>query len=110
MLCCIAGQARLLRLLHKLKVTEVQRHAELLLAVCAASPSLAADWLTTRSLALEPKGGSSRWLVAMTLVGQVIADAATTSNPFDELITRCDRGTCALLNISKCVRNLPVFN
>lgn len=85
---CIAGQARLLRLLHKLKVTEVDRHAELLLGVCAASPAMAADYLSSCSLALDPKAGSSRWLVAMTLLGQVVQAAAKVTNPFTKLMRR----------------------
>ncbi len=80
------GQARLLRLLHKLKVTEVTRHAELLLAVSAAFPFMAADYLTSCSLNLEPKASSSRWLVGMTLVGQLVQAAAQAVDPFQELI------------------------
>jgi len=81
-----AGQARLSRLLHKLKVTEVERHAELLLAVAAASPAMAVDYLSSCALNLEPKASSSRWLVGMTLVGQLVQAAAKASDPFQALI------------------------
>lgn len=81
-----AGQARLSRLLHKLKVTEVERHAELLLAVAAASPAMAIDYLSSCMLNLEPKASSSRWLVGMTLVGQLVQAAAKASDPFQALI------------------------
>lgn len=83
-----AGQARLLRLMHKLRVTEANRHAELLLAICAGSPRMASAYLANCSLVLEPKAGSSRWLVAMTLVGQVVQSAAKGTNPFTEAIAR----------------------
>lgn len=78
----------MLRLMHKLRVTEVERHAELLLSICAGSPSTAAAYLAACSLALEPKAASPRWLVAMTLVGQVVQSAARAANPFAELIGR----------------------
>ena len=81
-----AGQARLSRLLHKLKVTEVDRHAELLLAVTAASPAMAADYLSSCALNLEPKASSSKWLVGMTLVGQLVQAAAKASDPFQAMI------------------------
>ena len=81
-----AGQARLSRLLHKLKVTEIDRHAELLLAVASASPAMAADYLSSCVLNLEPKASSSRWLVGMTLVGQLVQAAAKASEPFQALI------------------------
>lgn len=83
-----AGQTRLLRLMHKLRVTEADRHAELLLAICAGSPSMAAAYLANCTLALEPKGGSSRWLVAMTLIGQLVQSSAKVPNPFNEVIRR----------------------
>lgn len=76
----------MLRLLHKLKVTEMDRHAEVLLAVTAASPAMAADYLTSCSLTLEPKASSSRWLVGMTLVGQVAQAAGKAADPFQEMI------------------------
>ena len=80
-----AGQARLSRLLHKLKVTEVDSHAELLLAMAAASPAMAADYLSSCMLNLEPKASSSRWLVGMTLVAQLVQAAAKASDPFQAL-------------------------
>ncbi len=73
-------------MLHKLKVTEVERHAELLLAVAAASPAMAVDYLSSCALNLEPKASSSRWLVGMTLVGQLVQAAAKASDPFQALI------------------------
>ncbi len=81
-----AGRARLSRLLHKLKVTEVDRHAALLLAVASASPTMAVDYLSSCALNLEPKASSSRWLVGMTLVGQIVQAAAEASDPFQALI------------------------
>ncbi|KAL0027614.1 hypothetical protein WJX79_002615 [Trebouxia sp. C0005] len=83
-----AGQARFHRLLHKLKVTEVERHAELLLAVAAASPAMAADYLSSCALNMEPKASSSRWLVGMTVVGQLVQAAAKAADPFQQLINR----------------------
>ena len=74
--------------MHKLRVTENDRHAELLLAICAVSPSMASAYLATCSLAMEPKAGSSRWLVAMTLMGQLVQSAAKVSSPFVTLIGR----------------------
>ncbi|KAA6426422.1 MAG: hypothetical protein FRX49_03533 [Trebouxia sp. A1-2] len=84
----VAGQARFHRLLHKLKVTEVERHAELLLAVAAASPAMAADYLSSCALNMEPKASSSRWLVGMTVVGQLVQAAAKAADPFQQLINR----------------------
>ncbi len=81
-----AGQVRLSRLLHKLKATEVDRHAELLLAVAAASPVVAVDYLSSCMLNLEPKASSSKWLVGMTLVGQLVQAAAKASDPFQAMI------------------------
>ncbi|KAL0021866.1 hypothetical protein WJX77_009321 [Trebouxia sp. C0004] len=81
-----AGQARLSRLLHKLKVTEVDRHAELLLAVAAASPAMAVDYLSSCTLNLEPKASSSKWLVGMTLVGQVVQAVKKASDPLQALV------------------------
>lgn len=83
---CNAGHMRLLRLMHKLRVTEVERHAELLLAICAGSPSMAAAYLAACGLALEPRGGSPRWLVGITLVGQLVQSAAQAASPCTQLI------------------------
>lgn len=74
--------------MHKLRVTEAHRHAELQLAICAGSPPMASAYLANCSLALEPKAGSSRWLVAMTLVGQLVQSAAKGTSPFTEAIGR----------------------
>lgn len=74
--------------MHKLRVTEAEQHAELLLAVCAASPFMAAAYLANCTLALEPKAGSSRSLVAMTLVGQLVQLAAKVTSPFKDMIRR----------------------
>ena len=79
---CIAGPARFLRLLHKLRVTEVDQHAQLLLAVGAASPSMAADYLSSCSLNLEPKEASVRWLISMKLIGQMVECASEAPAEF----------------------------
>lgn len=49
---------------------------------------MAADYLAGCSVALEPKAGSARWLVAMTLMGSLVQVAAKTDNPFVQLIQR----------------------
>ena len=107
-----AGQARLLRLLHKLKVTQVDRHAAVLLAVTNASPAMAADYLSSCQLNLEPKSSSSKWLVAMTLVGQLIQAAAQGDPPFQDAVERyAHRRTpvaCNLLYSCK-IRNLQLI-
>ena len=74
--------------MHKLRVSEVDRHAELLLAICAGSASMAAAYLAACGLALEPRAGSPRWLVGMTLVGQLVQSAAQAANTFSDLIER----------------------
>ena len=75
---CATGAARLLRLLLKLKVTQVLSHAQLLLAVAAAAPAMAAGYLSScPSNFLEPiASSSSQWFVGMSLIGQLVETAA----------------------------------
>ena len=60
----------MLRLLGRLKATEVPRHGQLLTAATARDPALAAAFLVALPWALDPKP-STQWLAAATLTGQV---------------------------------------
>lgn len=73
--------------MHKLQVTELDQHAELLLLIGAASPTMAADYLSSCTLNVEPKEASARWVVSMTLIGQLIDHAAKL--PLDFLEQAC---------------------
>lgn len=78
--------------MHKLKVTELDQHAELLLLIGAASPGMAADYLSSCSLNAEPKEASAKWVVSMTLIGQMIEYAAKLPSSFTQQATRCGHG------------------
>lgn len=62
--------------MHKLRVTELDNHAQLLLLIGAASPAMAADYLSSCTLNVEPKLACAKWVVSMTLIGQMIEYAA----------------------------------
>ncbi len=74
--------------MHKLRVTELDQHAQLLLLVGAASPVMAADYLSSCSLNLEPKEASAKWLVSMTLVGQMIEFASKVPTTYLQQTSR----------------------
>ena len=65
-----AGRRRLLRLLGRLRATEVPRHGQLLTAATARDPALAAAFLAALPWMLDPRP-STQWLAAATLTGQV---------------------------------------
>ncbi len=69
------GRRRLLRLLGRLRATEVPQHAQLLNAATARDPALAAAFLAALPWALDPKP-STQWLAAATLTGQIVEHAA----------------------------------
>ena len=68
--CLRVGRRRLLRLLGRLRATEVPRHGQLLTAATARDPALAAAFLAALPWTLDPKP-STQWLAAATLTGQV---------------------------------------
>ena len=85
----MTGSARLLRLLSKLKATQTDRHAQLLLSVARAAPAMAADYLNScSSNVLELTASSSHWFVGMTLTGQLVQAASQGSDPILELVTK----------------------
>lgn len=55
------GQGRLLRLMLRLKVTEVDRHREVLLATARTRPKLAILYLASFPLTLEPRVSPAWW-------------------------------------------------
>ncbi|CAM6096475.1 unnamed protein product [Calypogeia fissa] len=73
------GQGRLLRLMLRLKVTEVDRHRDVLLATARARPQLAISYLASFPLSLEPRV-SPAWFNAMSLVSQLIPLASQPSS------------------------------
>ncbi|KAL3696543.1 hypothetical protein R1sor_010619 [Riccia sorocarpa] len=65
------GEARLLRLMSRLKVIEVDAHREILLATARARPKFAAAYLAAIPFSLEPRV-SPAWFRAMSLVATLI--------------------------------------
>lgn len=62
------GQARLLRLMNRLKVTEVDKHRDLLLATGRARPKFAAAYLASIPLSLEPRVSRVWWALTSLIL------------------------------------------
>lgn len=75
------GRRRLLRLLQRLQATDVQRHAQLLLAATQRDAALAAAFLGSIPYTLDPSA-TTRWLASMTLTGQIVEHAANGALSF----------------------------
>lgn len=74
------GERRILRLLHRLHYTEVFRHTQIIEQITAAQPDIAAAFLGTASVSLEPRL-ETRWVAGMTVVGKIIQEAARARSP-----------------------------
>ncbi|KAL2643291.1 hypothetical protein R1flu_010878 [Riccia fluitans] len=77
------GQARLLRLMSRLKVIEVDAHRDVLLATGRARPKFAAAYLAAIPFSLEPRV-SPAWFTAMSLIATLIP-LASQPPPFTSL-------------------------
>ncbi|KAH9322917.1 hypothetical protein KI387_017556, partial [Taxus chinensis] len=77
--------ARLLRLMLKLRSTDVDNHRNLLLAIVSYWPSLVSAYLDSFPYSLEPRA-SSTWFAAISLVSDLV-HAAKVSPPFSSLAT-----------------------
>ncbi|XP_024533954.1 uncharacterized protein LOC9637781 [Selaginella moellendorffii] len=75
------GSGRLLRLMLKLKASELDTHRELLLAIANARPLLAAAYIDAFPYSLEPRT-STTWFSAMSLVSSLVR-IANAETPFD---------------------------
>jgi nucleolar pre-ribosomal-associated protein 1 len=67
------GQGRLLRLMLRLKVAEVDRHRDILLATARARPKLAISYLASFPLSLEPRVSPAWWALPSSTVHAVRA-------------------------------------
>lgn len=82
-----AGRKRLQRIMQGLRVTAAKAHYDLLLAITSAQPTLAAAYLATASLSLEPRP-SLKWWAGVSVVGSVIQHASRLPLPFMEQALR----------------------
>ncbi|XP_057843357.2 uncharacterized protein LOC131052770 isoform X2 [Cryptomeria japonica] len=100
------NSARLLRLMLKLRSSDVDNHRNLLLAIVSNQPSLVSAYLDSFPYSLEPRA-SSTWFAAISLVSDLI-QASKVSPSFSSLATEgfsppslehpmlCDRLKCML--------------
>jgi hypothetical protein len=82
-----AGRRRLHRFLQGLKATSSAAAHDLLLTVTAAQPKLAAAYLGSAPLLLEPRP-SLRWWAGMSLTAHLVQQAAALPLPFAEQACR----------------------
>lgn len=66
-----------------LRVTASKAHYDLLLAITAAQPTLAAAYLSGASLNLEPRP-SLKWWAGVSAIGKIIQHASQLPLPFQE--------------------------
>ena len=85
--CHYAGRKRLQRFMLGLRVTATQAHYDLLLAITAAQPVLAATYLSNASLSLEPRP-SLKWWAGVSCLGGIIQRASHLPLPFLEQAQR----------------------
>lgn len=83
----LPGDRRLQRFLQGLKPTSSAAHYDLLLAVTAAQPALAAAYLGAAQLPLEPRP-ALRWWAGMSLIGRLVQQASALQPPFLEQARR----------------------
>ena len=69
--------SRVLRVLRRLRVTEVPHHCEMVLAACEARPQLAGAYLGEPPYGLEPRA-SAKWMAAITMTSRLIRTAVTS--------------------------------
>lgn len=82
-----AGRKRLQRFMLGLRVLTTKAHYDLLLAITAAQPTLAASYLANASLSLEPRP-SLKWWAGVSCLGNVIQRASQIPLPFLEQAQR----------------------
>ena len=75
------------RFMQGLRVTAAKAHYDLLLAIAAAQPMLAAAYLATSCLSLEPRP-SLIWWAGVSLLSSVIQHASRLPLPFVEQAQR----------------------
>ncbi|CAL8471989.1 g11531 [Coccomyxa elongata] len=84
------GRKRLQRFMLGLRVMATKAHYDLLLAITAAQPTLAATYLANASLSLEPRP-SLKWWAGVSCLGNVIQRASQIPLPFLEQAQRVAR-------------------
>jgi hypothetical protein len=69
--------SRVLRVMRRLRVTEVPHHCDMVLTACEARPQLAGAYLGEPPYGLEPRV-SAKWLAAITMTSRLIRIAVTS--------------------------------
>ncbi|BDA47572.1 probable nucleolar pre-ribosomal-associated protein 1 at C-terminar half [Coccomyxa sp. Obi] len=86
----IGGRKRLQRFMLGLRVMATKAHYDLLLAITAAQPTLAATYLANAGLSLEPRP-SLKWWAGVSCLGNIIERASQIPLPFLEQAQRGGR-------------------
>ncbi len=68
-------------------MTAAKAHYDLLLAITAAQPTLAAAYLVNNSLSLEPRP-SLRWWAGVSVISSVLQQASLVPLPYAEQARR----------------------
>ena len=69
--------SRVLRVLRRLRVTEVPHHCDMVLAACEARPQLAGAYLGEPPYGLEPRA-TAKWMAAITVTSRLVRVAVTS--------------------------------
>ncbi|KAI5062882.1 hypothetical protein GOP47_0021429 [Adiantum capillus-veneris] len=80
------GHGRLVRLMVKLRATEVQNHRDLLLSIAAKRPTLVANYFDFFPYSLEPRDTNS-WFAAAALISDIIL-VSQAAPPLEPLATQ----------------------